>query len=156
MTFGPLLLLALSSRLDAISSGVQRTPDASGLLALAAGGLALLLLLLVAARVFETRPAEAVHQPTNIVRDILGHLALSGEERRTLLKLAQLTGLPEPAAMLLSPANFLQAIKRLPTQEDQSQWMRLADPICARLFGVHLPGAPKTAKDNMLEDIQIL
>lgn len=78
-------------------------------------------------------------------------LGLSGPERADVERVAQRARLPEPVAMLLSPANLAHAYARgfAETGEEQNTGLRRRlDALSTRLFGQPLPAVGEPVRTS--------
>lgn len=133
--------LASDALLESIRGALRSGPRSTEVLALLAGLLAFILLLLIVWRVFnrERPAAEPRVDYLTLAVDLLG---LSESDRRDLQRIARRAGLDSPAAMLLSPENLTRAVQlALPAENDPALHERL-DDLCRRLFDVPLPQVP--------------
>ncbi len=104
--------------------------------------LGLLLLGLMIARLV-LRPA----QPARVKRrdyliEALRRLGLPRDERQLLKSLAARAALPQPAAMLLSPANLAYAFRRLPPEHRNAALYQRLNEIARGLYDKSLPEPP--------------
>ena len=135
-------LLAQQEILDGMRSGLRTGPATDELLMVAAGGLALLTLLLVAHRYYRREEAGRRAAHRNPLAEAIGVLALTRAEAADLARLASRARLPQPVAMLLSPANLAYAYERGFADADDLELRRRLDALCLKLFDHPLPGAP--------------
>lgn len=99
--------------------------------------LAALALILLLAR--WRRPQAA---PPDLLAKAVRRLALSRSDLRDLRTLATRAELAEPAAMLLSPANLLHALRAAGQAEPDPDLERRLARLAERLFGTPLPEEP--------------
>ena len=98
---------------------------------------ALCAVLLIVRLVRRHRPGIAA--PVDYLAEAARRLGLSRTELQDLQNVARQAGLPQPAAMLLSPANLTHAIQAARADANHSSVRRRLDRLSRNLFGVPLP-----------------
>ena len=119
---------------DALTSGPQRAE----VLWLLAGALAVLLLIVLSAR-FLNRDRNQSTPTVDYLTLAVDVLGLSESDRRLLKGLARAADLPQPVAMLLSPANLAAAVEHVDESPEGDKLRAGAESLCRRLFGTPLP-----------------
>lgn len=122
---------------DSIRSRLNSTPSTSHIVLFAAGVLALVVIILIAARHMDRKTTPPRPDLLKIAIDVL---RLSESERRDVLALSTRGALAEPAAALLSPRNLATAMQAsdLDPHADHALILRL-ERLSERLFGEPLP-----------------
>jgi hypothetical protein len=132
-------LLAKHPLLDSIRDALTSGPRGTETLALVLGLAGLVLVIVIAARLFgseRSRPTDTHVDYLTIAVDVLG---LSEEDRRLLQQVARRAGLEQPVAMLLSPQNLAHAAAPTLAVGDDERLRERLDQLSRQLFGTPLP-----------------
>lgn len=144
MHVAPLLATGLSrgERLRAMGKGVSSPPSTSELLWFAFAVVAMIALLLFIRTIFVKPEAKPERRGPDLFDRAIRELDLPKSDREILTQVARSARLPDPAAILLSPANLAHALERLPTDNEGTSLRRQVNSVSLRLFQRPLP-SPK-------------
>jgi hypothetical protein len=136
---GPITSFAYNTLLDSIRGALTRGPQTSETIVFLVGLVAFVLLIILAARFYGKEGRAGDHPRVDYLTLAVDLLGLSESDRRDLKRIARLSGMDQPAAILLSPANFaLAAAPALRVGTDRELRQRL-EGLCVRLFDAPLP-----------------
>jgi len=126
--------------MELLRQGFNKELASNELIAYVAGALALVALILLLSQVLGQRKRPKPAPRRDYLAEVVKLLGLTREERIDLLELAGRARLPQPAAMLLSPANLAFALSRAPTDGPAGPLRNRLDALSHKLFGEGLPG----------------
>lgn len=129
--------------LEAIGRALREGPSGQALIVFALGTAAVITLITLVVRLSSYRSKPAIEKKIDVLSSLLNLLALDSTEREDLqFVIAHRTDGCDPAAMLLSPANFAAGVDMAcASAEDESRRSRL-DKICVKLFDQPPPDCP--------------
>jgi hypothetical protein len=126
--------------MEALRKGFNTELASNEMLVYIVGGVALIALVLLLSQIIGQRKRPKPAPRRDYLAEAVKVLGLSREERSDLLELAARARLPQPAAMLLSPANLAFALSRAPTDGPAGPLRNRLDTLARKLFGEGLPG----------------
>ncbi len=147
-------LLAANPFLESVQRSLNEDVDNTELAVFGISILCFLLVLLVAARFFNQDRSAGREPEVDYLTVLVDLLGLSEEDRRDLCRVATAAGLAQPAAILLTPANFAHAIRHPGLGRPDPALLRRMDDLSRRLFGTTLvqpPEATATQKPSVRE-----
>lgn len=130
--------------LELLRAGFNGELASNELLLYVIGTIALIALILVLMQVIGHRKRAKLAPRRDYLADAARALSLTSQERSDLLELAARARLPQPASMLLSPANLAFALSRAQTDGPAGPLRNRLDALSRKLFAEGLPG-PRTA-----------
>lgn len=128
--------------LDSVRRSLNSGVDNTELAVFALSVLCFLLVLMVAARIFNQEKPVTREPEVDYLTVLVDLLGLSEEDRRDLRRMSVVTGLAQPAAILLTPANFAHAVRHPRLGRSDPAFLRRMDDLSQRLYGERL--APPT------------
>jgi hypothetical protein len=131
-------LLAANPFLESVHRSLNEDVDSTELAVFGISILCFLLVLLVAARLFNQEKTAGREPEVDYLTVLVDLLGLSEEDRRDLRRVAAGAGLAQPAAILLTPANFAHAIGHPGLGRPDPAFVRRMDDLSRRLFGTPL------------------
>lgn len=129
------ILLAQQEILDGIRVGMNAQPRIGDLIVFAIGAGALIALLVMARRCFGREGRRKPETRVDYLAEAAAILNLTQAEHEDLARLASRARLPQPAAILLSPANLAHAFNRGGPDRNDPKRRRRLDALSLKLFG---------------------
>ena len=142
VTHAAYALLAQDDILRGLRSGLSSEPSAGQWLVFVLCAVGLVVLLAVLKRYFSREEVHRRPARTDYLAQAARALDLSHQQREDLARLATRARLPEPAALLLSPANLAYGISRAFTDGQEPALRARLDELSRDLFGQPLPPPP--------------
>lgn len=138
------LLLAQSQRkADALREAFQNNDAVEqithSLVWLVGGIVVAILLVVIVAKLMRRRQEQPEETRSDLLRELLAAMPFTSVERQDLRIMAHAAGVSEPVSILLTPANFASAYRKVhQTRNDRAYLERLAT-LCEKIFGGPMP-----------------
>lgn len=123
---------------ESMRAALQDPPSVMAVVGAILAAVVLIILLWLLARWYGER---RVVPPPDYLKIAADHLQLDRAVLRWLKRVARAAELPQPAVLLLSPANLARGVYRAAEQLPDPDLLKTAERTCRLLYGAALPAA---------------